>query len=61
MSRPSIEDQAIQTYHDNIDYLEKHQPRLFKQLSDFEVALDKGFYEEKYELEYKNECYFDVK
>ena len=57
----SVEDRAMQTYHDNIDYLEKQQPRLFKQLSDFEVALDKGFYKEKYELEYKNEGYFDVK
>jgi len=57
----SIEEQAVQTYQDNISYLEEHQPRLFKQLSDFETALDKGFYEEKYELEYKDAGYFDVK
>jgi len=57
----SVEEQATQTYHDNISYLKAHQPRLFKQLSDFEVALEKGFYEERYTLEYIDGGYFDVK
>ncbi len=61
MSALSPENQAIQNYHDNIAYFEEHQPRLFKQLMDFETALDKGFYAEKYALEYKDEGYFDVK
>ncbi len=61
MATLSVEEQVAQTYQENILYLEEHQPRLLKQLSDFEVALDRGFYTQKYELEYKNEGYFDVK
>ena len=47
MSTLSPETQAIQNYHDNIAYFEEHQPRLFKQIMDFETALDKGYYSEK--------------
>ena len=61
MSALTIEDQVIQNYHDNIAYFEEHQPRLFKKIMDFETALDKGFYNQRYELEYKDEGYFDVK
>ncbi len=61
MSTLSIEEQATRTYHDNIAYLQAHQPRLLQKISDFESALEHGHYEEKYELEYKDEGYFDVK
>ncbi len=61
MSTLSIEEQVTQTYLDNIAYLQEHQPLLFEKLSSFESALDNGHYEVKYELEYKNEGYFDVK
>ncbi len=61
MSTLTPENQAIQNYHDNIAYFKEQQPRLFKQLMDFETALDKGYYSEKYALEYKDEGYFDVK
>ena len=57
----SPEEQAVQTYHDNIRYLQEHQPRLFDKLAAFDNAVEHGHYEEKYVLEYKEEGYFDVK
>ncbi len=61
MSALSIEEQVAQTYHDNIAYLQEHQPRLLQKIADFESALDGGHYQARYELEYKEEGYFDVK
>ncbi len=57
----SIEEKATQTYLDNIDYFKEHDARLLEKISSFESALDHGHYEERYELEYKDEGYFDVK
>jgi hypothetical protein len=61
MQTISIEEQVINTYHDNISYLQEHQIQLYKKILDFEAALDNGHYKERYELEYKDEGYFDVK
>jgi hypothetical protein len=57
----SVEEQVAQTYHDNITYFQAHQPHLLERLSEFESALDNGHYQARYELEYKDEGYFDVK
>jgi hypothetical protein len=57
----TIEEKATQTYMDNISYLQEHDARLLEKISSFESALDHGHYEQRYELEYKEEGYFDVK
>jgi hypothetical protein len=57
----TIEEQATQTYLDNIAYLQEHDARLLEKISSFESALDHGHYEQRYELEYKDEGYFDVR
>lgn len=57
----SIEEQATQTYLDNISYFKEHQKELYEKIVALEVALDKGYHDSKYELEYKEEGYFDVK
>jgi len=61
MSNLSIQEQTLQTFNDNISYFEKYQPALFQKISSFQVALEKGYYESKYDLEYIKEGYFDVK
>jgi len=58
--RQTLEEQIIQTYQENVAFFEQTQPRLFRKLQAFENALDNNFYQEKYELEYKDEGYFDV-
>lgn len=55
----AIENQAIQTYSDNMTYFSKHHPELFKKLNLLEAAIEQTRYLPKYELEYKNN-YFDV-
>lgn len=56
----TIEDIAIQTYQNNLAYLEKNHPSLHEQLSTLDVAIAQGLYQERYALEYKDEGYFDV-
>lgn len=56
----AIQQQAIQTYEANIEYLKKNHPNLYKKLNTLQTAIESGQYSEKYILEYKHESYFDV-
>lgn len=56
-----IEQQAIQTYQRNMEYLQKNHPILHKKITVFDSAVAMGEYSEKYALEYNHEGYFDVK
>ncbi len=59
MEHSNIEQTAIHTYNENLLFLQATQPDLFEKISALSHAIDKGFYKEKYSLEYK-EDYFDV-
>jgi hypothetical protein len=61
MQTISIEDQVIKTYQSNINYLQNSHPKLFQKIVEFESALENGHYQSRYELEYKDEGYFDVR
>jgi hypothetical protein len=56
----TIEEQALQTYQENLLFFQQTQPKLFEKINAFNLALEKGYYQEKYSLEYKDEGYFDV-
>jgi len=60
MEKLSIEQQAIQNFQENMLFFEQTDPHLFEKLSALNLAIEKGYYEEKYALEYKDEGYFDV-
>jgi hypothetical protein len=60
MEHLSIEQKAIQTYQENLLFFQGYDTELFKKISALDLALEKGFYKEKYSLEYKDEGYFDV-
>lgn len=57
----AIEKQIVQLYQDNVTYLQKNHPELFKTLQYFEYALENEEIEENYALELKDEGYFDIK
>ncbi len=57
----SIEELSIKNYHENIQYFAQNHPKLLEKISSFESAIDNGHYKERYELEYKDEGYFDVR
>jgi hypothetical protein len=61
LSSGLVEEKAVQTYQNNISYIQISHPKLYKKIVDFETALERGFYKERYELEYKDEGYFDVR
>ncbi len=61
MSKPSVEQIAITTYQKNLEYFQNEQPRVYEKITAFENAVANGYYQEQYELEYKDEGYFDVK
>lgn len=56
-----IEQQAVQTYQKNLQYLEENHKELYEKISLLNVAIEDGSYLEKYTLEYKDEGYFDIK
>jgi hypothetical protein len=56
-----IEQQVVQTYQENIQFFKETQPILYRKLQAYESAVDQGLYKERYELEYKEKSYFDVK
>jgi hypothetical protein len=60
MHELSIEEKAIQTYQNNLLFLQETQPKVYEKITALENALEHGHYEEKYELQYKEEGYFDV-
>jgi len=56
----NIEQKALQTYQDNLNYFENNHPDLYKKISTLESAITQGIYKECYALEYKEEDYFDI-
>ncbi|SFV54613.1 hypothetical protein MNB_SM-6-875 [hydrothermal vent metagenome] len=60
MNNTSIETQAQHTYEKNMLYFQAEHQGLYNQLTAFENALQNQYYTPKYELEYKQEGYFDV-
>ncbi len=61
MSGVNIEELVTQRFLKNMDYFSQKQPRVYEKLIAFENAVANGHYQEKYELEYKDEGYFDVR
>ncbi len=61
MSAPSIQDQAIARYQKNLAYLQLKQPQVYQKVTILENAIAQSQYPQKYELEYKEEGYFDVR
>lgn len=59
MSATNIEEQAIQTYQENLLFLQGTDPKLYEKLEALNLAIEKGYYKERYSLEYIN-GYFDV-
>ncbi len=55
----NIELKAIETYNKNLLFLEDIDPRLCEKIYALAYAIEQGYYQEKYSLEYKDE-YFDV-
>ncbi|MFT7860915.1 MAG: 6-hydroxymethylpterin diphosphokinase MptE-like protein [Sulfurimonas sp.] len=60
MSMNDIEQKAVQTFQENLLFFQTTQPKLFDKIDALNLAIEKGYYEEKYSLEYKEEGYFDV-
>jgi len=60
MDQISIEIQAKKTQQKNMNYFQQEHPNLYQKLSAFKSALYNQYYTPKYELEYKDEGYFDV-
>ena len=56
----SIEEIAVQTYQDNVGYIQEKHPRLMKILDVLNRAIENGDYAPRYDLEYMD-GYFDVK
>ena len=56
----NIEQQAIQTYQENLVYFEKYHKDLHKKLITLDTAISNGIYQEKYSLEYVKNSYFDI-
>jgi len=56
----NIEEIAVQTYQENIQYFLGEQPELYKLLEYFNTAIDNGDYSSNYDLEYTSDNYFDI-
>jgi hypothetical protein len=54
-----IETKAIETFQNNLFFFQETQPELYKKIDALNLAIEKGYYEEQYSLEYKDD-YFDV-
>lgn len=55
-----IEQKAIQTFQENLLFLQETDIRLFNKIESLNLAIEKGYYKERYMLQYKEEGYFDV-
>jgi len=56
----SIEQKAINTYQNNLNYFKNKYPNLYTKLITLETAISENLYEENYSLEYKDNSYFDI-
>ena len=54
-----IEQKAIETFSKNLAFLQEYDTKLYEKIDALTLAIDKGYYKEKYSLEYKD-SYFDV-
>jgi len=55
-----IEEQAINTYNNNITYLLQEHPSLAKDLENLDLAINNGIHKQQFDLEYVNNN-FDIK
>ena len=55
----SIEAIAIETYSNNLEYLQNHHPKIYEKLSAFNLAIEQNHYQNRYDLILKD-GYFDV-
>ena len=55
----SVEEIAIETYQNNINYFSRQHPELHKLINSFSQMLENGMYTQQYDLEYIN-GYFDI-
>ena len=55
----NINEFIVNNFKLNIEYFQQYYPALYKKIVDFEVALDGGYYQERYKLIYENDS-FDV-
>jgi hypothetical protein len=60
MNLEEIEQIAVNTYSKNLEFLEKHSPVLHKKLIVLENGLNEGLIPSRFELEYKENKYFDI-
>lgn len=60
MQASDIEAKALTTYRENLLFFQETDIRLYKKLQALDLAIEKGYYKERYSLEYKEEGYFDV-
>lgn len=56
----NIEEIAVATYQENLEYFLKNHIELYKLLEYFNAALENGDYAGHYELEYTSDNYFDI-
>lgn len=56
----SIEQNAIENYMNNMQWLKKYHNETFHKVDIFQNGIEKGYVEEKYTLEYLNDGYFDI-
>ncbi|MCH9812763.1 MAG: DUF115 domain-containing protein [Epsilonproteobacteria bacterium] len=57
----AIEVEALTNYEKNLEYFSKNKPDIFRKLQLFDMGLSHHDIVPKYDLEYKDEGYFDVK
>lgn len=55
-----LNQQLVNLYLKNLELLKKNHPSIFKELIDFDTALNSGQVKERYTLEYKDQEYFDI-
>lgn len=55
-----ITKKALQTFSENLSFLEQNNKALFDRINLLNLLIDEGKYQEKYALEYTEEGYFDV-
>jgi hypothetical protein len=57
----TLQIKALETFQENLLFLQKTDAKLFEKIASLNLAIEKGYYKERYTLEYKDEGYFDVK
>jgi hypothetical protein len=61
MQELSIEEKAIQMFQENLLFFQTNHTQVYEKIIALNTAIEKGFYEEKYDLEYKKDGYFYLK